>query len=421
MRPPDLELAVGIECYGTEGAPCSARAKESAEDFVVEERVALEGFVEDPRPDYLPLYRVAKTGVDTMHMAAQLSEALRSKVSYAGLKDKRAVAVQYATPTSRRAERPQTVVRDSFRASLVGYLPRPLTRGSLRGNVFQIFLRDCCAEVEARVQEALSAGDRGRLPNFYGLQRFGSRAAGTHLIGKDLVRGDFEGAVHRMLVRANPEDKENQRAIQDAMSGGRYHEVVRLLPSGMDTERAVAEELSRHPADWVRALRSVPVALRRLYVQACQSWIFNRTISKAVERREDISSFQKGDNWASVTGDGLVTSAARGVRDAPTDRVVPMVQLVGYAYRDYGSRFDALANEVLDEEGIRPGQFFLREMQEVSAEGGFRRPHLALRDASWQMADRTAELKFALGKGQYATVLLREIIKPRDPAASGLA
>jgi tRNA pseudouridine13 synthase len=63
----------------------------------------------------------------------------------------------------------------------------------------------------------------------------------------------------------------------------------------------------------------------------------------------------------------------------------------------------------------------VKEMQEVSSEGGFRRPHVAIRDASWRTDDRTATMRFVLGKGQYATILLREMIKPRDPAAAGLA
>jgi len=98
-----------------------------------------------------------------------------------------------------------------------------------------------------------------------------------------------------------------------------------------------------------------------------------------------------------------------------------MVQMVGYAFRDYGSRFDRRLAAVLESEGVDPGAFYVKEMQEVSAEGGFRRPHLAVRDASWSIDGNTTAIKFTLGKGQYATVLVREILKPRDPVASGLA
>lgn len=419
--PAEAELAVGIECYATRGLPCPARVKAEPEDFLVEESVALQGLVHEARPDFFPLYRVEKRSIDTMHMAEELSAALRSRVSYAGLKDKRAVAVQYATPTSSRSGRPPRVVGAKFTAVLAGYVPRPLSRGALVGNKFTVTIRECCADIEARFREAAELGLGRRLPNFFGLQRFGASGGGTHLVGRELVGGRIEGAVMRLLLHAGLSDAEESKAVEEAVEAQRYEDLAQILPEGKDVERVVARELGRRPGDWVRAMRAVPVPLRRLYVHAYQSWIFNRTLSRAVTRGEDIAALKKGDNWASVSEEGLVTSRVGGVRDAPSPGAAPMVQLVGYAFRDYGSRFDALIREVLDEEGVRPGQFYLKEMQEASSEGGFRRPHLAARDASWKMADRSAEVKFTLGKGQYATVFLREIIKPRDPAASGLA
>jgi len=119
--------------------------------------------------------------------------------------------------------------------------------------------------------------------------------------------------------------------------------------------------------------------------------------------------------------DGMVTSQVHGVKEALAGDGVPMVQLVGYGTRDYGSRFDACINSVLDRHDIGAKDFYVKEMQEVSAEGGFRRPHMAIKDPSSDVKDGTAILKFTLARGQYATVLLREIIKPGDPESAGLA
>jgi len=417
----EAEKAVGMDCYATDGAPCSARAKSTAEDFVVEE-LLLEGEIStEERPEYLPLYRVEKRSIDTLHMAKDLAEDLKSNVSYGGLKDKHAVAVQYVTPTSRRSSRPARVVRENYSASIVGYVPRPMSRAAIAGNKFTITLRECCPETDQRVEEVMRFAREKRLPNFYGLQRFGTSGAGTHLIGKAIFRQAFAEAVE-LLLRGSPQmNQDDGRAVQEGLAKGEYEDVAKLLPPGKDVERRVARELGSHPGEWVRALRAVPVKLRRLYVQAYQSYLFNKTLSKALAAGEDISTLKAGDNWAGTSGDGLVSSAPRGVRDVPTEGAVPLVQLVGYAYRDYGSRFDSLIKQVLENEGIRPGQFFVKEMQEVSSEGGFRRPHLATRGTSWTYIEGTAKLSFTLAKGQYATVLLREIIKPRDPAASGLA
>lgn len=417
----EAEKAVGIECYATGGPPCSGRAKSSPEDFLVEERLSAGEISRDPLPNYFPLYRVEKRFVDTLHMSKDLEGELRSKVSFGGLKDKRAVAVQYMTPTSHRARRPGRVAGENYVAELVGYVPRPMTRARVTANEFTVVLRGCCPEVGARAEEALRLAELRRVPNYYGLQRFGTSGAGTHSVGKALVSSTFEEAVKLLLEAPLPGEDEAGRAAIDAMSKGRYDEGVKLLPPGKDVERSVAAWLVRRPGDWVGALRRVPIKLRRLYVQAYQSYLFNRTLSRAMMEGEDISVMKPGDNWAEASPDGLSTSAPRGVRDVPTGKAVPMVQVAGYAYRDYGSRFDRRLKAVLESEGVSPSSFYLKDMQEVSAEGGFRRPHLAVRGASSEEAGETATLKFALGKGQYATVLLREVLKPRDPAASGLA
>jgi tRNA pseudouridine13 synthase len=417
----ETERAVGIEGYATNGDPCYGRARSSADDFVVEEQLLEREIAKEERPDYLPIYRVEKRGIDTLHMADDLAHFLKSKVSYCGLKDKRAVAIQYVTPTSRRSSRPARVVRENYIASLVGYVDRPVSRAAMAGNGFILVLRDCCPEIESRVEEAMRLAEERSVPNFYGLQRFGTSKAGTHLIGRAIVKREFEDAVRLILQTPPPTVEAEGLAAREAKVAGRHAEGISLLQAGKDVERKVAKELIRHPDEWVMALRRVPLGLRRLYVQAYESYIFNMTLSRALAEGHDISRLQTGDNWAETTENGLVTSAPRGVRDTPTEKAVPMVQLVGYAYRDYGSRFDAIISDILEAEGVSPQSFYLKEMQEVSVEGGFRRPHLALRDASWSVEGPTARLKFTLAKGQYATVLLREILKPRDPKASGLA
>lgn len=417
----DAERAVGIMSYATVSDPCGAHAKSQAGDFVVEERIAISELSSTEKAGYYPLYRIEKRQIDTLHMAKELSEALRSRISYGGLKDKRAEAIQYATPTSLRASKPAVVDREKFSAKLVGYVPRPLSAGVVAGNRFEVILRGCCREIGARVEEAMRLAESRRLPNFYGLQRFGASGVGTHRIGRALVTREFEEAVRLMLMEPRSADGEAVRAAREAMSAGDYEEGFRLLPPERDVERLAARELARHPQDWVRALRAVPLKLRRLYVQAYQSAIFNKTLSVAIARGEDISVLGRGDNWAEVSADGLVTSRVMGVNDPPAERAVPMVQVVGYAFRDYGSRFDACVKEAMKDERVTPSQFYVREVQEVSSEGGFRRPHLAVRDASWRVEGDTAHLGFTLGRGQYATVLLREIIKPSDPAAAGLA
>ena len=54
-------------------------------------------------------------------------------------------------------------------------------------------------------------------------------------------------------------------------------------------------------------------------------------------------------------------------------------------------------------------------MQEVSDEGGFRQA--AIKCESFSISEPT--VSFTLSRGSYATILLREIMKPQDPIKAG--
>jgi tRNA pseudouridine13 synthase len=70
----------------------------------------------------------------------------------------------------------------------------------------------------------------------------------------------------------------------------------------------------------------------------------------------------------------------------------------------------------MDEENIRPRDFYIKEMQEMSDSGGFRQAPLCCREFNYK---GSLVLSFKLPKGSYATTLLREIMKPMDPIAVG--
>jgi tRNA pseudouridine13 synthase len=417
----ELDLELGMEVFASEAPPCAAKVRGSEEDFRVEEVVSLEHLSTDAGPGLYPVYRVEKRSIDTMHMEAELSAALKSRVSYGGLKDKRAVAVQYVTPTSSRAERPESVIRPDFTAKLVGYLPAPITRGSVLGNRFIIKLRDCCPRIGESISDAFELAGRKLIPNFFGHQRFGSAGIGTHRIGRAIVKRRFDEVVELMLFTPREHDDDETLAARETMAKGDFRRGASLLSPGLDLERKVALKLAEDPGNNIGAIRGVPVKTRRLYVQAYQSYIFNRTVSLAVAGSLDISSAEHGDNWSEPGPGGTVGSKVGSSGDPPPPGAAPMVQLAGYAYRDYGSRFDALTSKVMAEEGVSARDFYIKEMQEESAEGGFRIAHLLVAEPASDVSGADASLSFTLAKGQYATVFLREIIKPVDPHDSGLA
>jgi tRNA pseudouridine13 synthase len=154
-------------------------------------------------------------------------------------------------------------------------------------------------------------------------------------------------------------------------------------------------------------------------INGYQSYIFNLTLSMALREGLDISRAEVGDNWSTVGPDGLTLQKVHGSKEISSEGAVPLVQLPGYAYRDYGSRFDSIISEIMKEEGIIPKQFYLKEAEEMSSEGSFRHAMIIGKAMSYELGERGTTLDFTLSRGEYATSLLREIIKPQTPLESG--
>jgi tRNA pseudouridine13 synthase len=155
------------------GGPAgSARLRVSPEDFVVREWL---GFGADGEGDHL-LLKVRKRGANTMWVAKQLARMGKihpRDVGFAGLKDRDAVAEQAFTVPARSAV-PNWLglTGDGFEVVGAERTRRKLKRGALKGNDFELVLRDFvgdAAVLEQRLHKLASAG----VPNYFGPQRFG--------------------------------------------------------------------------------------------------------------------------------------------------------------------------------------------------------------------------------------------------------
>jgi len=155
------------------GAPVlQARLRSLPEDFQVTE---LLGFSADGRGEHLFL-EVEKRGANTAWVAAQLARwagVAESAVSYAGLKDRHALTRQtfslHLPGREAPAEWPQS---DEFRVLSACRHSRKLQRGALRGNRFELLLREVQGERTA-IEQRLTTIARQGVPNYFGEQRFG--------------------------------------------------------------------------------------------------------------------------------------------------------------------------------------------------------------------------------------------------------
>ncbi|MGH8361981.1 MAG: tRNA pseudouridine(13) synthase TruD [Gammaproteobacteria bacterium] len=150
-----------------------ARWRCHPEDFQVEEVL---GFAADGRGEHR-LVRVEKRGANTRWVARELARlagiALRD-VSYAGLKDRHAVAIQHFSLWLGKQPDPHwdALASPEFRVLAVARHSRKLRTGALKGNRFVLTLRELsapAADMTGRLQTLRAKG----VPNYFGPQRFG--------------------------------------------------------------------------------------------------------------------------------------------------------------------------------------------------------------------------------------------------------
>jgi tRNA pseudouridine13 synthase len=169
------------------GAPVgAAQLRAVPEDFRVEEEL---GFAPAGSGAHV-LLRVRKTNANTQWVARELARAAQCRpheVGYAGMKDRRAVALQWFSVPQPRVSRDWSGVRAAEFEVLEAHAHnRKLPRGALAGNRFAIRLRPAAGaarELADALAPRLQAIARHGVPNYFGPQRFGRS-------GSNLERGD---------------------------------------------------------------------------------------------------------------------------------------------------------------------------------------------------------------------------------------
>ena len=230
--------------------------------------------------------------------------------------------------------------------------------------------------------------------------------ATTVFLGKSIIKGDYEEALEYLLNFSSRYDSEKNNEMRKLISERKSEtEVIELLPYSMDIERNLLQQLSKDN-DPKNAIRSIPLQLRRFYIQAYQSFLFNKTLSLANEFEENLFEPEIDD----VCFDK--NSVLGKFENIPEQKLA--VPLVGHSYYKK-SRFDYYIKKILEEELLTPKDFFIKDFQELSVEGGFRNASINYDNFS---IDKDL-VKFQLSRGSYATIVLREILKPANPLDCG--
>ena len=395
---PNLDSQIGIDVYSTKFSGIGGKIRVEPEDFQVTELISkkVESSINDQNG--YAVYKLKKKRIDTNHALSGIFRQTGLRLKSLGLKDASAVTEQFVC-SGHTGKAIENFSSDKYSLKHLGYVKKPLSKKDMIGNHFKLKISECQNNLE-------SFTEYEKILNFYGYQRFGSKRPVTHLIGKAILQMDFSKAVDLILSFTSSYDsKENTEIRQKLSDKANYQQYFDQVPVQMDIERMVLKEMIEHGVP-IRAIRVIPVSLRRFYIQAYQSFIFNQSLSAAFLDGENLFEAQSGD--VCFDYNGIIGKYVKGMDQ---NLALPFV---GYSYYKK-TRFDFQISKILEQEEILPKDFFIKEMQEASSEGGFRQT--AIHCSNYSAHDNVVE--FSLSRGSFATILLREIMKPQDPMIAG--
>ncbi len=427
-----LESSLGMLYYATEAPPIGGRLRQTPDDFIVEE-ISPEGLLVNSTLEHLDrgvgaftLAVLKKRSRDLIPLISLLERRLGARVGYAGIKDKNAVTSQLisvALPYGTWSP-PSEIKGVEIRA--VGPARWPVMPGDLSGNLFTITVRALASLPHGAVQVP------EWVPNYFGHQRFGVSRPNTHKVGKLLLKRDFEGAIREFLASPyHGEPEEAYFARKELRETWDLRRAESSFPKSLHLERAVIRRLLEHPCDYEGAMTALPIDLRRLFVNAYQSYLFNLALSRRLEivgpfaiSEGDLASPLDRSNLPSRPIKCESSNLVRLQRWVASRKAVPMVHIPGL--RTHLSGIDAkIYNEILSEEGTSPSDFTW--VQGAKFEGTVR-PAIFWPRGFGSCEPQSDELnpglfrivlRMDLSKGCFATVVLRELMKPEDPATAG--
>ena len=351
---------------------------------------------------------IEKEGLTTFRAISRIAQALRINpraIGYAGLKDAHAVTVQMLSLGDVDPARVRSLELSGIRVLDVSRHTNKLKIGHLRGNRFSVRVRDVSASALPAAQAILDVLERRGVPNYFGEQRFGLRSD-THLLGRALVRRDAKGLVHRLVGMPHPAESPVVQYARQLFDEGDLAASLAAWPHHMENERRAVQCLLDRPDNWERAARSVPAKMRKFFVSAYQSALFNRILAR---RLGTLGQLQAGD-LANIHGKRAVFLVKDPAVEQPrADRleISPSGPLYGFKMTMAQGVPGEMEQQVLEEEAL-----VLEDMRIWGMKmPGARRPlRIPLREVAIG-EDEGLVLSFSLPPGCYATTVLAEVMK----------
>ena len=204
---PDLDSQIGISVYSTKFDGIGGKIRVTPEDFEVSEKILEKTLNAINQEEGYAVYKLKKKRIDTNHALSDIFRKKGLRLKSLGLKDASAITEQFVC-SGNKGKAIEDFSTEKYSLRKIGYVKKPLSKKDMVGNHFKIKISDC--------SDGLSSFEEsGRILNFYGYQRFGSKRPVTHLIGKAIVQRNFEKAVDLILSFTSDYDSQENNEIRE--------------------------------------------------------------------------------------------------------------------------------------------------------------------------------------------------------------
>jgi len=364
-------------CKESPGSPILIimKLKTIPEDFIVEELIDLE--IRKGDQTYFWLIKKNWTTNNAVRAIARKCGISSRRFKFAGMKDKRAVTKQAVSVFKLDKERLMKINLKDIKIEIIGTGDKPISIGSLKGNNFEIVIRDLDEKEILKLKKNIVKIRKKGFPNLFGKQRFGR--GNTHLIGKSILQGFLQDAVKEMsCFKGNTENQEMSKFRLFAEKNWKsWDKILKKIPLNLNLEKQVLEHLCKNQNDYAGALRKIPKNIRKLYVHSYQSWIWNKTLEKNLIFNEEL-------------------------------------YLPGFKIKLNKNKFYRDMLKLLEKDKLNLDSFSCRRMPELALKGELRKTYINAKNIKVGDAEKDElnkkkkkiKISFSLPKGTYATVLL---------------
>jgi tRNA pseudouridine13 synthase len=387
---------------------------------------------EDFRVRELLEFRTVADGAHTVHLLHKeklsTQEALalcvreagvdRAAIAYAGLKDRQAVTDQYISIAGRTIE----LKLPGLRVTPVGRTDAPIHSRMSRGNAFTIVVRDLRPTEAAQLRRGMPSLQKTGLPNYFDDQRFGCLRHGQGFAMLQVLRGDYEAALHQLVAVPSPRaitgDVNLKKALQTHW--GDWEACLRTARGPV--YQPLFSHLRDHPSDFRGALEFLPLRQRVIHSFAFQSYLWNRAVSQLL--RGGVWSAQRL-RITTLAGDLMAWKYLEPERE---QKLLAMdTPLFGPDGEGGSPPFRAAMIGELENAGLRrsdfeqntvPGMLWKEEPRAVMVKPEDLGDIRIEPDDMYRGAVK-ATLSFALPRGSYATMVLKRLFAPPFYAQGG--